>query len=91
MHGSSAAKPPSARGEDGQPSATARQLIDLLRPHTPFAEAIVKRQIERAGLSLAYVTEGDLAVLAPLIFAASAVFLDPPARDALKRSLKLRA
>ena len=89
MHGSSGAKPTSVR-PDGEPSATARVLIDLLRPHTPFAEAIVKRQIERAGLSLGRVLESDLPVLAPLIFAASSVFLDPPGRDALKRSLKLR-
>lgn len=90
MHGSSAAKPPSAGSAEPQASATAQQLIDLLRPHTPFAEAIVKRQVERAGLSLAAVTESDLSALAPLVFAASSVFVDPPAREALKRALKIR-
>lgn len=89
MHGSNAAKPPSSAA-DGEPSATARQLIDLLRPHTPFAEAIVKRQVERAGLSIANVAERDLTVLGPLIFAASSVFLDPPTREALKRALNVR-
>lgn len=90
MPGSNAAKPPSSQRADGEPSTTARRLIDLLRPHTPFAEAIVKRQVERAGLSCANVEETDLPVLGPLIFAASSVFLDPPAREALKHALKLR-
>ena len=90
MHGQSAGKPPLPQGAAGEPSATARRLIDLLRPHTPFAEAIVKRQVERAGLSCAAVVEADVAVLGPLIFAASSVFLDPPARDALRHALKLR-
>lgn len=89
MPGSSAGKPPSNAAE-GEPSKTASELIDLLRPHTPFAEAIVKRQVERAGLSITSVGERDLPVLGPLIFAASSVFLDPPTRDALKRALNVR-
>ena len=71
-------------------SPTALRLIDLLRPHTPFAEAIVKRQAERAHLTLASIQEHHLAQLGPLIVQASAVFVDPSTRDLLKRALQAR-
>jgi hypothetical protein len=71
-------------------SPTAARLVDLLRPHTPFAEAIVRRQAERAGLSLPTLQEADLAKLGPLVYAASSVFLDPPARELLRRALGIR-
>lgn len=72
------------------PSTTAQRLVDLLRPHTPFAEAIVRRQAERAGLALNAVREEDLPKLGPLVYAASSVFLDPSARDLLRRALGIR-
>jgi hypothetical protein len=76
--------------DDAAFTPTAERLVDLLRPHTPFAEAIVRRQAERAGVSLQNLREADLAKLGPLVYAASAVFLDPPARELLRRSLGIR-
>ena len=88
MSGSGRAEPPTTASTG--PSATAQRLVALLLPHTPFAEAIVKRQAERAQLSLATLDESHVPTLAPLLFAASSVFIDPAAREALKKALKLR-
>jgi hypothetical protein len=58
-------------------SETARRIVDELRPHTPFAEAIVRRQAERAGLRIESLTDHDLSKLMPLIIAAASGFVDP--------------
>jgi hypothetical protein len=71
-------------------SSTAAWLVALLRPHTPFAEAIVKRQVERAGLALASLGQADLAKLGPMILSASAPFVDPPVLAGLKREIESR-
>ena len=68
-------------------SAVGARVVALLLPLTPFAEAIVKRQAERAGLSLATLTEADLKILGPMIVSAAAVFVDPDALLTLKRQL----
>lgn len=59
------------------PNAFAQRLIDLLKPHSPFAEAIVRRQAERAGISLKTLNDGDMEKLFPLIVAAASTFVDP--------------
>jgi hypothetical protein len=59
------------------PNAFAQRLIDRLKPHTPFAEAIVRRQAERAAVSLATLTDDDMEKLLPLIVAAASTFVDP--------------
>ena len=59
------------------PNAFAQKLIDRLAPHTPFADAIVRRQAERAGVSLATLTSDDMDKLFPLIVAAASTFVDP--------------
>lgn len=74
----------------GEMSPTAARLVDLLRPHTPFCEAIVRRQAERAGLSVATLSEQDVAKLGPMILAAAAVFVDPAALATLRVQLKTR-
>lgn len=71
-------------------SETAAWLVTFLRPHTPFAEAIVKRQAERAGLLVVALRGADLAKLGPMILAASAPFIDPPALAQLKREIEAR-
>jgi hypothetical protein len=71
------------------PSAVALRIFALLRPLTPFGDAIVKRQAERAGLDLTKLSEGDLATLAPMILKAAAVFVDPMGITALKREFRL--
>jgi hypothetical protein len=62
---------------DEVPNAFAQRLIDRLKPHTPFAEAIVRRQAERAAISLATLTDADMGKLFPLIVAAASTFVDP--------------
>ncbi len=59
------------------PNELAQRLIDRLKPHTPFAEAIVRRQAERAGLSLAKLSDEDIDQLFPFIVAAASTFVDP--------------
>jgi len=59
------------------PSETAERLISLLRPYTPFADAIVRRQAERAGIPLHLVTREHLARLTPMIVLAVQTFVDP--------------
>jgi hypothetical protein len=59
-------------------SPTAARLVEELQPHTPFAAAIVRRQVERAGLSVASVSEADLPRVIPLVVAASSAFVEPP-------------
>lgn len=71
-------------------SPTASRLINLLRPHTPFAEAIVRRQAERLGLSYEALEEPDVPRIAPMIVAAASMFLDPPALALIKASLRVR-
>jgi hypothetical protein len=58
-------------------SAAAIRIVEILRPHTPFAEAIVRRQSERAGLSVAALTPEDAPKIIPLVVAASHAFVDP--------------
>ena len=58
-------------------SPTAERLAAELRPHTPFAEAIVRRQSERAGVSPGSMTEQDLQKVVPLVIAAASGFVDP--------------
>jgi hypothetical protein len=62
---------------DSERSPTARRLIEELRPHTPFAEAIVRRQAERAGLLIHSLSASDLPKVVPLILAAATGFVDP--------------
>jgi hypothetical protein len=71
-------------------SATSARLIDLLAPHTPFAEAIVRRQAERAGLSLTLLGEADLPTVGPMIIQAAGLFLDPEVLAQLRAALRLR-
>ncbi len=66
-------------------SPAAEAVIAVLRPHTPFAEAIVRRQAERVGLSLESVGQFDLAKLVPMVIAASHTFVDPGVVAELKR------
>lgn len=72
-------------GSGGNLTSTAQRLVDLLSPHTPFAEAIVRRQAERAGKSLSSLEEGDLPEVVPLIETAAQHFVDPPVLAQLKR------
>ena len=59
------------------PSETAERLIALLRPFTPFAEAIIRRQAERAGIPLRLVNREHLTKLTPMIVLAAQTFIDP--------------
>ena len=68
-------------------SPTAERVIGTLKPYTPFAEAIVKRQAERAGLDLASLGEEHVERLGPMIIAAARVFLDPQQLAQLKRAI----
>jgi hypothetical protein len=63
-------------------------LIAVLAPHTPFAEAIVRRQAERAGRNLGSLDSADLPKVGPMIVAAASVFLDPDALESLKVALR---
>ena len=66
-------------------SPAALVLVGILRPHTPFAESIVRRQVERVRLTPDAVAHVDLPTLVPLIIAASLAFVDPVVIDELKR------
>jgi hypothetical protein len=68
-------------------SPTAERLIDTLKPFTPFAEAIVRRQVERAGLDLESFDDGHVERVRPMILSAATVFLDPAQLAQLKRAL----
>lgn len=78
--------PVSGRGE---PSQTAAWLIGLLRPLTPFAEAIVRRQAERAGIQVTAVTPEHLPTLGPMIVAAAQMFVDPARLGHLRHQIDL--
>lgn len=65
-------------------------LVDLLRPHTPFAESIVRRQVERAGLVFETLTPEDLPKLGPMIVNAASFFVDPSALASLKAVLGVK-
>ncbi|MFT3776453.1 MAG: hypothetical protein QM820_64760 [Minicystis sp.] len=68
-------------------SRTATHLIALLQPYTPFAEAIIRRQAERAGLDLAHLSTEHVATLGPMIVKAAATFVDPSVLERLKRQV----
>lgn len=72
---------------DSDANALAKSVIALLQPHTPFAEAIVRRQAERAGINLATLDRADMAKLGPMIIVAVAVFVDPSALKQIKARL----
>ena len=72
---------------EAAPSEAARRAIALLMPYTPFAEAIVKRQAERAGLDLRTLDWRELQQVGPMIVKAAAVFVDPGALGELRRHL----
>lgn len=72
---------------NGDLSATASRLVALLAPHTPFAEAIVKRQADRAGVKLSSLGREHLEKIGPMIVQAAAVFVDPTVLVDLKRQL----
>jgi hypothetical protein len=71
-------------------SVTASHLVESLKPHTPFAEAIVRRQVERAGLRLEALADADLPRLIPLILAAAGPFVDPIVLARLKLLVPLK-
>ena len=83
MNGGAKSKPMT---EEIQPplSPIARGLVDQLKPHTPFAEAIVRRQAERAGVQLATMEQKDLVKVVPLLLAAASTFVDPVVLQSLK-------
>ncbi len=66
----------------------ARQLVEVLRPHTPFAEAIVRRQAERAGVTLTALCADDLTRIVPMILSAAHVFVDGAALVSLRKALE---
>jgi hypothetical protein len=70
-------------------SPVATRLIGLLEPHTPFAEAIVRRQAERAGLRLEELDLSHIEKIGPDIVRAAAVFVDPPVLARIKRALDM--
>lgn len=70
IHGAPAA-------DQGGPSETAAWLIGLLRPLTPFAEAIVRRQAARAGIPVSQLGAEHLAEIGPMILSAAQMFVDP--------------
>lgn len=69
-------------------STQSNYLVALLTPHTPFAEAIVRRQVERAGLDYDRVTSADVVVLGPMIVKAATLFVDPLTLAEIRRKLK---
>ena len=69
-------------------SPAAERVIGTLKPYTPFAEAIVKRQVERAGLDVASLRDEQVERLAPMILAAARMFLDPVQLSQLKRAIR---
>lgn len=80
--------PPGNPCAASQVSETAAWLIALLRPLTPFAEAIVRRQAERAGVPLARVTPDDVATIGPMILGAAQMFVDPARLTLLRREIE---
>lgn len=72
---------------DDELSSTAARVVSLLNPHTPFAKAIVRRQSERIGRTLATLRAEDLPKLAPLVIAAASVFVDPSELASLRARL----
>ena len=76
--------------ERARPSATAIRIVEMLKPHTPFAEAIVRRQAERANLPIQSLSEADLPKIIPLIVAAAASFVDPAIISQLKATFLRR-
>lgn len=66
-------------------SSMAQRLVEELRPHTPFAEAIVRRQAQRAGVAVQTLSESDLHKVVPLIVAAATGFVDPGVLSRLRR------
>jgi hypothetical protein len=77
-------------GSSPELSSTALRLVEALRPHTPFADAIVRRQAERAGVPLGSLSEEDLPNIVPLIVAAASGFVDPMVIARLKRTFLRR-
>jgi hypothetical protein len=69
-------------------SATAAQILAVLAPETPFAEAIIRRQAERLGLSVNALALTDLPRIVPLIIAASQAFVDVSVLASLKQLAK---
>lgn len=65
-------------------------LVEQLRPFTPFAEAIVRRQVERAGISYESLAYRDLPAIIPMIIKASSLFVDPGSMMRLRLSLERR-
>lgn len=82
--------PASSRGPAIGASETASWLISLLRPITPFAEAIVRRQAERAGIPMGSLSREDLPVLGPMILGAAQMFVDPSRLTVLRHQLEGR-
>jgi hypothetical protein len=65
-------------------SETAQRIVRLLEEHTPFAEAIVRRQTERAGIPFETLGDGDLPRVLPYVVAAASSFVDPEVLARLK-------
>lgn len=65
----------------------AQALVDALSAHTPFAQAIVRRQAERAGLDPAQLRREDLPRLVPMLLSAARVFVEPAALAALEKKM----
>ena len=76
--------------EESPPSETALWLIGLLRPFTPFAEAIVRRQAVRAGIPIAELGREHLGTIGPMIVSAAQMFIDPGKLGHLRRQLILQ-
>lgn len=72
------------------PSETASWLIGLLRPLTPFAEAIVRRQAERAGVPVSHLTADHLPRVGPMILSAAGMFVDPGKLALLRMQIAAR-
>jgi hypothetical protein len=65
-------------------SDTARRIVRALEGHTPFAEAIVRRQTERAGIPVETMEDADLPRVMPYVVAAASTFVDPDVLRELK-------
>lgn len=68
-------------------SLDARRIVAVLQPYTPFAEAIVRRQAERAGLDPKTLVRIDFTKVVPMIVVATAMFVDPAALIQIKQAL----
>ncbi len=84
MTGGAPARDPS------EPSETARWVIEILRSCTPFAEAIVRRQAERAGITIATLGPDHLAKVGPMILGAAQMFVEPAKVEQLRRQMERR-